>query len=55
MSAEELIKVTRPITVATGKAVSASNSLNQDAVVSAANMGRKAISDLLSTCKVHTM
>ena len=52
VSPEELIKVTRPITVATGKAVAAGNSLKQDDVVAAANTGRKAITDLLTTCKV---
>ena len=52
VAAEELIKVTRPITIATGKAVAAGNSLKQDDVVAAANTGRKAISDLLNTCKV---
>ena len=52
LSAEELIKVTRPLTVATGKAVMAGNSLKQDDIVAAANTGRKAISDLLITCKV---
>ena len=49
---EELIKATRPIMTATGKAVSASNSLKQDDVVAAANIGRKAVSELLTTCKV---
>ena len=52
VSAEELIKVTRPLTIATGKAVSAGNSLKQDDIVAAANTGRQAISDLLITCKV---
>ena len=55
VSAEELIKVTRPITVATGKAVSANNSQKQDDIVAAANIGRKAISELLSTCKVSIL
>jgi talin len=53
VSAEELIKVTRPLTIATGKAVSAGNSLKQDDIVAAANTGRQAISDLLITCKVR--
>ena len=52
VSAEELIKVTRPLTIATGKAVSAGNSLKQDDIVAAANTGRQAISELLITCKV---
>ena len=50
---EDLIKATRPITIATAKAVSAGNSLKQDDIVAAANVGRKAISDLLVTCKVR--
>ena len=51
-SAEDLIKATRPITVATGKAVVAGSNLKQDDIVAAANTGRKAICDLLVTCKV---
>ena len=51
-SAEDLIKATRPITDATGKAVVAGNNLKQDDIVAAANTGRKAICDLLVTCKV---
>lgn len=50
---EDLIRVTKSITLATMKAVSAGNSLNQDDVIVAANMGRKAISDILTTCKVR--
>ena len=51
-STEDLIKATRPITDATGKAVVAGNNLKQDDIVAAANTGRKAICDLLVTCKV---
>ena len=52
MSAEELIRYTKPITVATGKAVAAGNSGRQEDVIIAANSGRKAVSDLLRACKV---
>ena len=50
---EDLIRATRPITLATGKAVSAGKSLKQEDIIVAANMGRKAISDMLTTCKVR--
>ena len=49
---EDLIRATRPITLATGKAVSAGKSLKQEDIIVAANMGRKAVSDMLTTCKV---
>jgi talin len=52
ISAEELIRFTKPITIATAKAVAAGNSGRQEDVIVAANMGRKAISDLLKACKV---
>merc|ERR1719193_2036756 len=48
---EELLRSTRPITIATAKAVAAGKSCKQDDVIVAANMGRKAISDMLVTCK----
>jgi len=48
---EELMRATRPITLATAKAVAAGKSCKQDDVIVAANMGRKAISDMLVTCK----
>merc|ERR1719431_158142 len=48
---EELLRSTRPITLATAKAVAAGKSCKQDDVIVAANMGRKAISDMLATCK----
>ena len=50
---EDLLRSTRPITLATAKAVAAGNSCKQDDVIVAANMGRKAISDMLITCKVR--
>lgn len=49
---EDLIRATRPITLATGKAVSAGKSCKQEDIIVAANMGRKAVSDMLTTCKV---
>lgn len=49
---EDLIRVTTPITMASAKAVSAGRSLKQDDVIAAANLGRKAVSDMLMTCKV---
>ncbi len=52
MQPEELIRATKPITVATGKAVAAGNSGKQEDVIVAANMGRKAVADLLKACKV---
>ena len=48
---EDLMRATRPITIATAKAVAAGKSCKQDDVIVAANMGRKAISDMLTTCK----
>merc|ERR550532_3140622 len=48
---EDLMRATRPITIATAKAVAAGKSCKQDDVIVAANMGRKAISDMLATCK----
>ena len=51
-SAEDLIRYTKPITSATAKAVAAGNSGRQEDVIVVANMGRKAVFDLLSCCKV---
>lgn len=48
---EDLVRVTKPVTLATAKAVAAGTSAKQDDVIVAANMGRKAIFDLLLTCK----
>ena len=50
-SPEDLIRVTKPVTLATAKAVAAGTSGKQDDVIVAANMGRKAIFDVLTTCK----
>ena len=50
---EDLMRATRPITIATAKAVAAGKSCKQVDVIVAANMGRKAISDMLATCKVR--
>lgn len=44
---EDLIKATKQITLATSKAIGAANSLRQEDMITAANMGRKAVSDLL--------
>ena len=48
---EELIRSTRHITTATAKAVAAGNSGKQDDVIAAANLGRRAISDVLYATK----
>lgn len=48
---EDLIRSTKAITMATAKAVAAGNSGKQEDVIIAANMGRKAISDMLSICR----
>lgn len=48
---EDLLRCTKPITLATAKAAAAGNSGKQDDIIVAANMGRKAIFDLLITCK----
>lgn len=49
---EDLMIANRAITQATSKAVSASNSGDQDDIIAVANLGRKVISELLTTCKV---
>ena len=51
---DELLRLTRPITMATVKAVAAGNSGQQEDIIAAANLGRKAISDLLRGCRVCT-
>jgi talin len=48
---EELIHRTKPITLATAKTVAAGNSGLQEDVIAAANMGRRAVADLLQACK----
>ena len=50
---EELVRATRPITLATQKAVAAGKTLKQEDIIVAANMGRKAVSDMLKLCKVQ--
>ena len=49
---EEFIRMTKGITMATAKAVSAGNSTRQEDVIHTANLSRKAIFDMLTTCKV---
>uniref|UniRef100_A0A1A7XDC4 Talin 2 n=2 Tax=Nothobranchiidae TaxID=405002 RepID=A0A1A7XDC4_9TELE len=50
-SPEEFIRKTNGITIATAKAVAAGNSAQQEDVIATANLSRKAISDMLATCK----
>ena len=50
---EDVIRVSKGVTIATAKAVSAGNSGRQDDVTAAANLGRKAIIDMLLTTKVR--
>ncbi|XP_014254779.1 talin-1 isoform X2 [Cimex lectularius] len=50
-SPEMLVRCTKPITLATARAVAAGNSCKQEDIIVAANMGRKAISDMLTVCK----
>lgn len=50
-SPEDLIRAAKPVTLATAKAVAAGTSGKQDDIIVAANMGRKAIYDLLVTTK----
>lgn len=51
---DDLLRLTRPITQATVKAVAAGNSGRQEDIISAANMGRKAVSDLMRGCRVSS-
>ncbi|XP_056907754.1 talin-2 isoform X3 [Takifugu flavidus] len=48
---EEFTRMTKGITTATAKAVAAGNSAQQEDVIATANLSRKAISDMLATCK----
>jgi talin len=48
---EELIRVTKQITIATAKAVAAGQSCRQEDIIAAANLGRKSASDFLFLCK----
>ena len=52
---DEIIRITRPITTATAKAVAAGNSGRQEDIIAAANIGRKAVADILKACKVETV
>lgn len=49
--------MTKGITIATAKAVAAGNSAQQEDVIATANLSRKAISEMLISCKVqiHTL
>lgn len=49
---EEFIRMTKGITIATAKAVAAGNSARQEDIIHTANLSRKAMSDMLTTCKV---
>lgn len=48
---DDLIKATKQITMATSKAIGAANSMRQEDIIVVANMGRKAVSDLLYVCQ----
>lgn len=48
---EQLIRITKPVTLATVKAVAAGTSGKQDDIIVMANMSRKAIHDMLSVCR----
>lgn len=48
---EDLVRVTKNVTLATAKAVAAGASNLQADIVSAANMGRRAISEMLIVCR----
>uniref|UniRef100_A0AAQ4S7L3 Talin 2 n=1 Tax=Gasterosteus aculeatus aculeatus TaxID=481459 RepID=A0AAQ4S7L3_GASAC len=48
---EEFIRTTKGITIATAKAVAAGNSAQQEDVIATANLSRKAIYDMLTSCK----
>lgn len=50
-SPDDLIKATKQITMATSKAIGAANSMRQEDIIVVANMGRKAVSDLLLVCQ----
>ncbi|CAG9763893.1 unnamed protein product [Ceutorhynchus assimilis] len=51
VKAEDLVRCTKGITSATAKSVAAGISNKQDDIIAAANLSRKAISDMLITCK----
>lgn len=50
-TSDDLIKATKQITMATSKAIGAANSMRQEDIIVVANMGRKAVSDLLYVCQ----
>jgi talin len=52
-TAEDLIRFTKPLTIATAKAVAASNSCRQEDIISASNLGRKCIFELFGVIKVN--
>ena len=52
-SPEDVIRANRAITHATQKIVAASVSGRQEDLLAAANMGRRAVTELLTTCKVR--
>lgn len=45
--------MTKGITLATAKAVAAGNSCRQEDIIATANLSRRAIADMLHSCKVH--
>jgi len=49
---EDVIRANRSITNATHKVVAAATNGNQEELLAAANIGRRAINELLTTCKV---
>ncbi|KAK6492675.1 talin-1 [Huso huso] len=48
---EDFIRTTKGITMATAKAVAAGNSCRQEDVIATANLSRKAIAEMLNSCK----
>lgn len=49
---EEFIRMTKGITMATAKAVAAGNSCRQEDIIATANLSRRAIAEMLHSCKV---
>lgn len=45
--------MTKGITMATAKAVAAGNSCRQEDIIATANLSRRAIADMLHSCKVN--
>ncbi|KAF7645360.1 hypothetical protein LDENG_00205950 [Lucifuga dentata] len=48
---EEFIRMTKGITMATAKAVASGNSCRQEDIIATANLSRRAIADMLHSCK----